>query len=140
MKKAMADVKVGDRVGAYMSLSREDGVAFFFGYGTYVGNEVPPNEGHLSFTSYLSGLRRMNPKIVLDGGEVVWGCECWWGPEDEVKAEIATMSKVINVDILEVRKGNIPPEARKHLPPAATQPPRDGGFWGGGSSGGDFWS
>ena len=22
-----------------------------------------------------------DPKIILDDGEVVWGCECWWGPE-----------------------------------------------------------
>lgn len=21
------------------------------------------------------------PKIVLDDGQVVWGAECWWGPE-----------------------------------------------------------
>jgi hypothetical protein len=24
----------------------------------------------------------LNPKIVLDGGGVVWGCECWWGEAD----------------------------------------------------------
>lgn len=25
----------------------------------------------------------LNPKIVLDDGAgVVWGCECWWAPED----------------------------------------------------------
>lgn len=26
-------------------------------------------------------VRPSNPKIILDDGEVVWGCECWWGPE-----------------------------------------------------------
>jgi hypothetical protein len=24
-----------------------------------------------------------NPKIVLDDGRVVWGCQCWWCREDE---------------------------------------------------------
>lgn len=33
-------------------------------------------EEHLHWSS-------LNPKIVLDGGAgVVWGCECWWAPED----------------------------------------------------------
>ncbi|QGZ53306.1 hypothetical protein GPZ77_34310 (plasmid) [Streptomyces sp. QHH-9511] len=22
-----------------------------------------------------------NPRLDLDGGGVVWGCECWWMPE-----------------------------------------------------------
>jgi len=131
----MADVKVGDRVGAYMSVSHEDGTAFFFGYGTYIGHEIPPNEGQMSLTSYLNGLRRSNPKLLLDSGEVVWGCECWWGPEEEVKAEMAKLSKIIPVDIKDARRGVIPDEARKHLPPGASQ-----SSGGGGSSDGGFWS
>jgi len=26
-----------------------------------------------------------SPKIRLDNGSVVWGCECWWGPETPVR-------------------------------------------------------
>ena len=29
-----------------------------------------------------------NPKIRLDSGEVVWGYECWWGPEEKVTETI----------------------------------------------------
>jgi hypothetical protein len=30
----------------------------------------------------------LNPKIVLDDGAgVVWGCECWWAPEDHPRWE-----------------------------------------------------
>lgn len=25
----------------------------------------------------------LNPRLDLDGGGVVWGCECWWMPEAE---------------------------------------------------------
>lgn len=27
-----------------------------------------------------------NPRIDLDNGKTVWGMECWWGPEDAVRA------------------------------------------------------
>lgn len=25
----------------------------------------------------------LNPRLDLDGGGTVWGCECWWMPEEE---------------------------------------------------------
>ncbi len=30
-----------------------------------------------------------NPCIKLDNGDIVWGRECWWGPEEEIKAQVA---------------------------------------------------
>lgn len=72
--------KVGDRVGAI--LSAKEGVVRFLGFGTYMGKEVPPE----NVGGFNIGLP--NPKILLDNGEVVWGCECWWGPEEKVKKEI----------------------------------------------------
>src|SRR5574338_1487067 len=125
MGSGMSIVKVGDRVGAYMSISGDK--AFFFGFGTYVGDEVPPNEGFQSLTSYLSGLRQANPKIVLDNGDVVWGCECWWGAEDQVKAEMAKLAHVINVDIKDARRGVLPEGAEEHMPPSAKWATDD--FW-----------
>lgn len=29
-----------------------------------------------------------NPKIVLQNGHVVWGYECWWGPEQEMRDKV----------------------------------------------------
>ena len=26
----------------------------------------------------------LNPRIVLDDGSILWGCECWWEPVEEV--------------------------------------------------------
>ncbi len=66
------------------------------GNGTYVGNvpvyvirtewglqsatlaEEPP-EGMEDVAEYLPS----NPKIVLDSGKVVYGCQVWWAPIPE---------------------------------------------------------
>lgn len=32
----------------------------------------------------LARLRR-NPRIRLDSGETIWGCQCWWASEDKVR-------------------------------------------------------
>jgi len=39
------------------------------GYGIYEGDFEHPV------------LKRLNPRMLLDSGERVWGCECWWGAE-----------------------------------------------------------
>lgn len=46
---------------------------------------------------------KVNPKIVLDSGAVVWGAECWWGPEDKMRAVIAGR-RVVEVDIDDARR------------------------------------
>jgi hypothetical protein len=135
-RTSKSGVKIGDRVGCFLSVVHD--TALFLGWGTYVGDEVPPNEGHSSLTAYLSGLRQANPKILLDSGDVVWGCECWWGPEAEVKAECARMKKVINITMTEARLGKIPEGFEGHWGDDASQ----GDFFGhsGGGGGGEFWS
>ena len=62
------------RVGAI--LSSDDRSVKFFGYGEHLGNRLPPN------------FPMPNPCIRLDTGQLVWGYECWWGPEDKIKAMI----------------------------------------------------
>lgn len=74
--------KAGDRVGA-ISESNEDSVSLY-GYGMYLGDVDVP------------GMWIPVPKIALDGGGFVYGYECWWGPEDKVKASIGER-KVIEV-------------------------------------------
>jgi len=87
--------KIGDRVGAIMSA--KDGVVRFLGFGVYKGDEVPPEEvGGLNF-----GVP--NPKLRLDSGVDVWGCECWWGSEEKVKEQIKAYDVVDIVDIKELR-------------------------------------
>lgn len=34
-----------------------------------------------------------NPKLVMDDGEVFWGCECWWSDEAIIKKQLAAYEK-----------------------------------------------
>lgn len=91
--------KQGERVYAVLSASTEE--VLLLGFGVYVGDHVPP--APVGFVRAVFGAatweefdkivaedvgcapnpaaRPTNPKIVLDDGEIVWGAECWWGPE-----------------------------------------------------------
>lgn len=89
---------IGDRVGAI--LSQQGLTVYFLGYGVYEGDFVPPAD-----VNPLLNQGRKNPKIRLDNGKTVWGCECWWGPEERIKGELANPNlKVVEVDIDEERK------------------------------------
>lgn len=44
----------------------------------------------------------LNPLIVLDNGDEVWGCECWWGPIDQWE-KVSQGRTVIEVSIAEHR-------------------------------------
>lgn len=81
--------EVGTRVGA-ISHDEEDAV-YLFGYGIYEGMHVHPDLG------------LENPRIKLDSGKIVWGCECWWGPEEKVRSSIGDRFIVL-LDIDEERK------------------------------------
>lgn len=86
--------EVGQRVGA---ISHGEGdTVWIFGFGVYDGDHVPP-EGVGGFNT-----GHPNPRIKLDGGKVVWGCECWWGSEAKIREQIAGKT-VVEVDIDEAR-------------------------------------
>ena len=91
--------EIGDRVGA---VSHSDGkVTYLFGYGTYDGDVVPP-PGVQAMGIELHELGVANPKITLDSGKVVWGCECWWGTEAAVRKRLSGFD-IVAVDIDESR-------------------------------------
>jgi hypothetical protein len=92
--------KKGDRVGAILG-SKPDGTVNFLGYGVYDGDEIPSSAAG-QMGEILRDIGRANPKIVLDNGKVVWGCECWWGSEKRV-AETLEGKKVVEIDIDIVR-------------------------------------
>jgi len=86
---------VGSRVGA-ISHSDHDTV-YMFGFGVYEGDFVPSDEAG----GFNLGIP--NPRIRLDSGKVVYGCECWWMPEYQVKQLIVTRNVVL-ADIDQVRR------------------------------------
>jgi hypothetical protein len=91
--------KIRDRVGAILRADQER--VELIGYGVYAGDEVP-HEGVAGMGAMLREMNRPNPKILLDSGKDVFGCECWWGSEEKVKKMIGER-KVVEVDIDEVR-------------------------------------
>lgn len=109
---------VGDRVGAI--LSSKDDTVYFIGYGTYVGRQMPPDEirehsltrgvtleqlkTEYGMSQEDAELALSNPKIDLDDGGFVFGCECWWGDAEAVKDHLAKFANVIKVDMEEERK------------------------------------
>jgi len=87
---------IGSRVLAI--LDAKDGVVHSFGEGVYVGDFILPEEaGGMNFG-------QSNPRIDLDNGKTVWGCECWWGLPEQVRKYIPADWKWEIVDVDECRK------------------------------------
>jgi hypothetical protein len=98
--------EVGRRVGAI--LCGDDKSVKFLGYGVYQGDLVPgPDSKGTAFMMHEMGLP--NPNIKLDNGDIVYGCECWWGSEAVIREKIET-SKANGLEIIEVRMVDHRPE------------------------------
>jgi hypothetical protein len=95
-ESTMSSYEIGQRVGA-ISNSKGDTV-YMFGWGTYQGEEVPPvgTPGPFGMDASQVG---PNPKILLDSGDVVFGCQCWWGAEEVIKRKIAPYKNVEMVPV-----------------------------------------
>jgi len=87
------------RVGAILSSSENE--VRFLGYGWYVGDHVPEYKEGAGMRNLMSKMDMTNPKIELDNGTVVYGCECWWGPEEKIKEHMEGRN-VVEVSIEEL--------------------------------------
>lgn len=94
----------GIRVGALMSADKD--TAYLFGYGVFEGYRKP--NPALQVQIFGERMEHENPCILLDSGKRVFGCECWWGPEDKIRELVAKYANVVNVDIEEQRVRNRP--------------------------------
>jgi hypothetical protein len=74
---------INQRVGAVCCTDKN--VIEFFGYGILEGSFVPETDDIKIFGISLKDINLTNPRIRLDNGEIVWGCECWWDAEANVK-------------------------------------------------------
>jgi len=72
----------------------DDDRVYLYGVGNYIGDELPHR-------GMLAGMGITNPKIELDDGGVVYGCECWWKDESELESFMAgrEMIKVSTWDL-----------------------------------------
>lgn len=91
--------EIGQRVGAMQSADKDE--VRMYGFGIFVGNESPVEAAGM-MAKIIREQGRTNPKILLDSGKVVYGCECWWGPEASVRAKIGDR-RIVDVDIDEAR-------------------------------------
>lgn len=92
---------IGSRVGALCSIN--GGVARYFGEGVYLGEEVP-SKTEFPHLAMFSDNMVSNPKILLDTGGVVWGCECWWSPVESMKRRLSSCTTIHMITPEEARK------------------------------------
>jgi hypothetical protein len=90
---------VGTRVTAILEAG--NGVVRSFGDGVYAGDFVIPIE-----IIGIDGIE--NPRIDLDNGKTVWGCEMWWGPSTTIRERFPADWKWETVDVDEYRKKPAP--------------------------------
>ena len=103
----MVRKKEGCRVGAISH--SEDNKIILFGYGVYQGDKVLTDIEKDQRPSGMMGEMLIeagipNPCILLDDGNYVWGCECWWGTEEEVKKQVEKYDTIKYCSIIETRK------------------------------------
>ena len=85
--------KPGARIGAIQSANEQQ--VHLLGYGVYDGDfPYAPFQDDPSFTI-------TTPRMTLDDGSVVWGPECWWGPEEKIRASIG-QREVVRVKPVQV--------------------------------------
>jgi hypothetical protein len=94
-----------NRIGAYhRMITDEEGYGKqveFFGYGTFLGEEVPP-PGIMFLGRDISQYEEEYPKLQLDNGDIIWGFECVFATEEQMKRDISGL-ELINVSIHDVR-------------------------------------
>lgn len=88
------------RVGCI--LEANDKEVKLLGYGILVEAEIP-HDKVVGVGERIRQAKQKNPKIILDNGKDVFGCECWWDDEEAMKKRIGDR-KIINVDIDKVRE------------------------------------
>lgn len=98
-------MNVGDRIGAI--LGSDGRQVRLLGYGRYTGRATPEDAVGMLAAALRSVPGLVNPRLLLDDGSVVWGCECWWGSEEQVRRNVerwrAAGFEVVRVRIEDVR-------------------------------------
>lgn len=92
-----------------IAISHTDGdIIYSYGEGTLLGDLHPKdfseeNQPVGSLAEMLMEEEIENPCIKLDNGNIIWGCECWWGSVGKIKKELEQYKEVRQIDIKEQR-------------------------------------
>ncbi len=84
--------EIGTKVYAIYGSTEATKTLKVLGPGTYVGNEIPTTAVGWLAEAAVEG-KMKNPKILLDNGDVVWGCECWWGVREGGEQQVEAYKK-----------------------------------------------
>lgn len=101
IQREAARVAPGYRVGCVVSANVETKRMEMFGYGTFQSYGTIPADlkGGIYDMVRSVGYDGKIAVLKLDNGKLVYGCECWWGPEDRIKGLEARFAKVVVLDI-----------------------------------------
>lgn len=86
-------IPTGARVGAILDLDKDQ--VRLIGYGVCAGLQEPPfGPFGISAEDFKDAIKGAGTpyqevRIDLDGGGVIWGSQCWWSTEAEIKDMIA---------------------------------------------------
>ena len=101
-------MKTGRRVGVVSHIDEKTKTAYLYGYGFYLGFFRPDERPDVPRPAgYFAALRTndcYDALIKLDSGQYVWGCECWWGGEINIKKRLKQYVRVETLDIEKERK------------------------------------
>jgi len=101
----MTRAKVGERVGVLRGMIKGTDKCGVFGFGVRIPNEIPKKG--IYFVGVDLHKRGVEvPTMLLDNGEKVYGCECWWGRESYIK-EVLENHNIVECSIEDYRKENI---------------------------------
>ena len=97
-RKVPKNTRVAAMAGQNEDEYEDEDVVNLYGFGVYVGDEIPPPDANP-----IINFGEPNPKIILDDGTIIWGCECWWAEESMIKNKIKP-EKIHMVDIHKIRR------------------------------------
>ena len=92
-------MEIGERVSTIRNADVD--TVYTFGLGVYEGDFIP-DPSLRGIAGLLGEMKKSNPRIKLDSGEVVYGCECYWAPEAYLLNEFGTR-RFVQVSIVEYR-------------------------------------
>lgn len=73
-------------MGAILSDDRK--TVKLLGFGVYEGDFVPHEGAPGWMTKLAREAGRTNPRIRLDSGRVVYGCQCYWATEAHIQKRL----------------------------------------------------
>lgn len=100
-------MKIGQRVGAFLTSEEQENMIYLFGFGEYIG-EGEFEVSEVSNNKFIQHINPFNgmlcPKIKLDNGSIIYGNECIFGDEIKIKQFLKNKQvKKIDVDLFRQR-------------------------------------